>query len=178
MAIKLLLINEVEDLGLSGDIVAVKPGYARNFLLPQGLAVIADNNAIRRQEKLLQERKKKEALNRKESEVFAKSLEEITITTTVKVDPEGHMYGSVSVLDIIHLLKEQHDIEIPKRFVLLKHPIKSIGVTSIPLKLIGDVDASFNIKIVEEKEEAKAEEKEEIKTEENSEVVPEKVEEE
>ncbi len=106
MASRLLLIEDVEDLGRSGEIVSVKPGYARNFLLPQGLAVIANARAIRLQTRLQEEREKKAAIDRQESEKLSQQLQGVTLTVHVKVDHEGHMYGSVTVADIVHLIQE------------------------------------------------------------------------
>lgn len=150
MASILLLIEDVEDLGRSGDVVKVKPGYARNFLLPRGVAVVADRNALRRQEKLKEERRVKAVQDKTESEQLAKVLETLTLETHVKVDQEGHMYGSVSALDIAHLLQEKHRIAVEKRYVQLKHPIKATGTYTIELKLKEGVAAAVNLNVVPE----------------------------
>lgn len=153
MATKLLLIEDVEDLGRSGDIVNVRPGYSRNFLLPQGFAVIADKNALRMQARLQEERKKKALLDKEEADKTAAALEGITLTTIVKVDQEGHMYGSVSTHDVVVLLQEQANIALEKRAVGLKHPIKELGTHTINIKLKEGVTASINLTI--EPEDAK-----------------------
>jgi|688.fasta_scaffold08994_21 large subunit ribosomal protein L9 len=150
MATKLLLVEDVEDLGRSGDIVNVRPGYARNFLLPQGFAVIADRSALRMQARLQEERRKKAILDKEAAEGQKNALEGIVIETIVKVDHEGHMYGSVSVVDVMHLLEEQAKITLEKRAILLKHPIKELGVHEIKVKLKEGVAASFTLKIVPE----------------------------
>lgn len=150
MATKLLLIEDVEALGRSGDIVTVKPGYGRNFLLPQGLAIIADKKAMRQQERLMEERKKKAAEDKKESEEVAARVEGITLTTVVKVDHEGHMYGSVTSHEIAHLLREQHQFELEKKSIQLKTAIKTTGVHTITVKLKEGVTASFNLKVMSE----------------------------
>ena len=150
MATKLLLIEDVEALGRSGDIVTVKPGYGRNFLLPQGLAVIADKKAMRQQERLIEERKKKAIEDKKESDAIAARIEGITLTTVVKVDHEGHMYGSVTAHEIVHLLQEQQNVEIEKKSIQLKHAIKTTGVHAIPVKLKEGVAATFNLKVMSE----------------------------
>ncbi|NGX57776.1 MAG: 50S ribosomal protein L9 [Chlamydiae bacterium] len=145
---KLLLIGDVEDLGSSGEVVDVKPGYARNFLLPKGYAVNADKHTLRMQDRLQEERAKQSIGDKKDSEQLAKSLEGVTLSTVVKVDPEGHMFGSVSQLDITHLLAEEKGITITKKMVLLAHPIKETGVYTIELKLKEDVKAEFTLKVV------------------------------
>lgn len=150
MATKLLLIEDVEALGRSGDIVTVKPGYGRNFLLPQGLAIIADKRALRQQERLVEERKKKAIADKKEAEAVAAGIEGITLTKIVKVDHDGHMYGSVSTHEIADLLQEQVKIELEKKNIQLKHPIKTTGVHAIPVKLKEGVTATFNLKVMSE----------------------------
>ncbi|CCB86537.1 MULTISPECIES: 50S ribosomal protein L9 [Parachlamydia] len=149
MAHKLLLIEDVENLGRSGDLVSVKPGYARNFLLPQGVAVPADKRSLRMRARLQEEREKKAAVDRSESEKIAAQLAEVTLTSIVKVDHDGHMYGSVSIADIAHLLSTQQ-VELEKRSIGLKHPIKEIGVYTIPVKLKEGVTGSFTLKVISE----------------------------
>lgn len=150
MATKLLLIEDVEALGRSGEIVSVKPGFARNYLLPQGLAVIANKQALRQQERLREERQKRAVEDKKESDAVAAHLENITLITIVKVDHEGHMYGSVTAHEIVHLLQEQQKVELDKKSIQLKHAIKTTGVHTIPVKLKEGVTTSFNLKVMSE----------------------------
>ena len=147
MANKLLLIEDVDSLGRSGDIVSVRPGYARNYLLPMGLAVVADKNALRMQTRLQEERRQKAIVDRNESEELAARLEGQSISKVVKVDHEGHMYGSVSAADIVHLLHEGLSITLEKRAIQLKHAIKETGVHTILVKLKEGVEASFTLKV-------------------------------
>lgn len=147
-ATKLLLVEDVEDLGRSGEIVSVKPGYARNKLLPSGAAVLADKKALRMQARLQEEREKKAIADKADAEKLKAKLEEFAgLTTIVKVDHEGHMYGSVTALDIVHLLKEQGAFEIEKRFIQLKHAIKEVGEYTIHLKLNEGVTADVKLTI-------------------------------
>jgi large subunit ribosomal protein L9 len=150
MATKLLLLEDVEALGRSGEIVNVKPGFARNFLLPQGFAVIADKRALRQQEKLREERQKKAVADKNESDQVAAKIEGITLTTVVKVDHDGHMYGSVTPHEIISLLQEQQKIELEKKNIPMKHAIKTTGAHVIHVKLKEGVEASFNLKVMSE----------------------------
>lgn len=147
MANKLLLIEDVESLGRSGDIVGVKPGYARNFLIPQGLAVVANKQALRMQARLQEERKKKAIVDRKDSEELSAKLEGQNLTTIVKVDQEGHMYGSVSTSDVADLLQQQMSIVLEKRDIQLKHAIKTTGIHTIHVKLKEGVTASFTLTV-------------------------------
>lgn len=151
MATKLLLIQDVEDLGRSGDLVNVRPGFARNFLLPRGVAVIADKGTLRMQAKLKEEREKQAVVDRQESEKIASGINDHVLTKIVKVDQEGHMYGSVSAHDVADMLHEQ-GIQLEKRAIALKHPIKETGVHKVTIKLKEGVTASITLKVVSEQD--------------------------
>ncbi len=147
---QLLLVRDVEKLGRSGDVVRVRNGYARNFLIPEGLAVVADKGTLRRQARLKEERLKQAEQDRQESQAMADRLQSVTLTTIVKVDPEGNMYGSVSDHDLVRLLEEQAGIHIERRAFQLKHPIKETGVHSIAIKLKEGVVGEIRIKVIPE----------------------------
>src|SRR5688572_25614169 len=104
---QLLLLADVDGLGKKGEVVSARPGYVRNYLLPQQLATIASPNTLRKQQKLREEREKQAIIDRKESEELARQIEAITLEIQVKVDPEGHMYGSVSAGDIAQLFAQR-----------------------------------------------------------------------
>jgi large subunit ribosomal protein L9 len=146
---QLLLVEDVEDLGRSGDIVSVKPGYCRNFLLPKKKAVIADKFTLRMQAKLKEERAKRAEIDHQEAQVQAKRLEGMILSTEVKVDPDGHMYGSVAAIDIVRLL-EAEGIHLERRNVVLAHPIKTLGVHPIHLKLKEGVPVQITLKVIGE----------------------------
>lgn len=148
MASKLLLVEDVADLGRKGDLVDVKPGFARNYLIPQGKAVVADHRTIRMQAKLQEERRQKAQADREEAEKMAAQFTDITIETSVNTDQEGRMYGSVSAVDVIELLKNQHQLEVEKRYVQLKHPIKELGTHTIHFRLNEGVEATCTLNIV------------------------------
>lgn len=150
MAAKLLLIEDVEDLGRSGDIVTVKPGFARNFLIPRKYAVVANAGTLRIQAKLQEERRQKASVEKQEAEDIAKTLEGVTVKTIVKIDHDGHMYGSVSAHEIVELLQSQANIALEKRAIVLKHPIKETGIHSIAVKLKEGITASFTLKVIPE----------------------------
>lgn len=153
---QLLLLEDVEDLGRSGDVVSVKPGYSRNFLLPQKKAVVADNFTLRMQAKLKDERSKRAEIDRRDAEELAQKIEGMVLTIEVKVDPDGHMYGSVAASDIVRLF-EKEGIVVERRNVALLQPIKTLGVHPIHLKLKEGVPAQVTLKVMSDvqiKEEA------------------------
>ena len=146
---QLLLLEDVEALGKKGEIVSAKPGYVRNFLLPQGLAVIASPNTLRKQERLRAERAKQAVSDQKESEELALQVEGTILEIKVKVDPEGHMYGSVSAADIAHLFQEK-GLSVEKKSILVSKPIKETGVHKISLKLKEGIMATCQLTILPE----------------------------
>ncbi len=153
MGNQLLLVADVDHVGRSGDVVSVKPGYARNFLIPQKKAVIADKFTLRLQERLKLERTQRAAVDKREGEELAAKIEGMTITMETKVDPDGHMYGSVSALDIVHALEKQ-GFSLEKRNVVLLHPIKALGVHPINLRLKEGVTANITLRILSDVEAA------------------------
>lgn len=150
MATEVLLLKDVESHGRKGEIISVRPGFARNFLFPSGLAVKASPQALRQQAKLKAEREKQAIADKADAEALAAKLVGLSIETIVKVDHDGHMYGSVSSADIASLLHAQHGIEVEKKCVHLKHPIKEVGVVEVPLRLKEGVTAAISLKVVPE----------------------------
>lgn len=146
---QLLLLEDVEDLGRSGDIVSVKPGFARNFLIPQKMAVVASPFTLRMQEKLKAERAKRAEFDRKDSEELAQRLNGMVLTHEVKVDPDGHMYGSVTVSDILRIL-DVDGIKLERRNIALPHPIKTLGAHVIHFKLKEGIPAQITLKVMSE----------------------------
>lgn len=143
---QLLLLEDLANVGRKGDLVKVKPGFARNYLVPQKLAIVADRSVVKIQARLKEERAKQAIQDQKESLETKAKLENLVITQTVKVDPDGHMYGSVSAKHIVDLLAEK-GIVIARRMVSLDQSIKKVGVYTIQLKLREGVEAQFNLKI-------------------------------
>lgn len=146
---KLLLLEDVLGLGRSGELVEAKPGYVRNFLLPQRKAVIAGLHTIKMQATLKLQREQQAVSDRKESEELVARLEGLVLSTVVKIDPEGKMYGSVSAMDISRMLKEKGH-EVDRKNIFLPHPLKTIGSHTIPLKLKEGVEGSIVLEIIAE----------------------------
>jgi large subunit ribosomal protein L9 len=143
-----LLIEDVEDVGRSGQVISAKPGFARNFLVPQKKAVLATEHTLRMQKKLLDERAKQSVVDKKDSEELAGKIEGKVLEIAVKVDPEGNMYGSVGQMDIVHLF-EKEGIKIDRKSVILpRQHIKEIGVQTLTLKLKEDVTCTYTLKVV------------------------------
>lgn len=146
---QLLLLEDVKGLGRKGDIVVSKPGFARNYLVPQKKGVVVTTHTLRMRAKLQEEREKQGRLDKAESEALANVIGGKVLTTEVKVDPAGHMYGSVSAHDIVKLLEDE-GVTIERHYVVLVHPIKVTGEHSIELRLKEGIVTSFTLKILPE----------------------------
>ena len=150
MAIKLILREDVDKLGGRGEIVSVKPGYARNFLLPKGLAMPVTAGAERL---LAQEKKKyvsKQLAARDEALTFKETLEALSITLKKKAGEKGTLFGAVTPSDITDALALQ-SVTLDKRKLEL-HPIKALGDFKIPVRLHKDVVATLKLAVVKEEE--------------------------
>ncbi len=147
MNYQLLLLENIRNLGCKGDIVFAKPGFARNYLLPQRMAVIATKSTLKLQDKLNKEREKEAAVDKQESLKIKDMIQEKTLSLVVKVDPDsGRMYSAVSMDDILGLLKTQ-SITLDKKSVILPYTIKSLGTHNIILKLKEAVEAFFRLEV-------------------------------
>jgi len=146
---KVILKETISSLGIIGSEVNVKNGYARNYLLPQQKAVLAtpQNRRLIEKEKVkfdIQIAKEREA-----AELMANSLKDVVCKISGKVTDEDRLYGSVTARDIIKSLATQ-DIEIEKRMVLLKEPIKALGAYKVPIRIYADVEPEITVEIVPE----------------------------
>lgn len=146
---QILLRQDYESLGVAGDIVKVKDGYARNFLIPKGIAFIASEGNKRRYESEQEQKNWRQARDKKDAEELSKKLENISCTITVQVGEEDKLFGSVTSQNIADSLVEQ-GIEIDKRKVILEEPIKALGIYSVPVKLHTDVEAAVKVWVVKE----------------------------
>lgn len=149
---RLLLLEDVDNLGRKGEVVTARRGYAFNFLMPRRLALLATKSALRNQKKLQDEREIIAAEDRKQAQECAERLDGETIAFQVKVDHDGHMYGSVTVLDIIEVIKLQTGIDLEKRAIQMKHPIKATGVYDLVVRLKENITCSIHVKVVSEHE--------------------------
>lgn len=147
---QLLLLEDIDGLGRSGDLVTARPGYIRNYLLPQKKAVIAGAGTLRLQARLKEERLLRAASDKEESEKLALVLKEIVLEFQVRVDPDNNMYGSVTVSDIIESAAQQNIVLTRKNFPHSHYAIKNLGKKTVPLKLKEDVTAVLTVNVVAE----------------------------
>lgn len=150
MATEVLLMDQVEGLGIEGDIVKVADGYARNFLFPKGYATEVTKGKKRQIEKKRLERLAKLKQEKTAAEELAKKIEGIECTISAKVGDTGKMFGSVTVPQILEKLAEQ-GVEIDRSKVVLAAPLHELGVFDIEVKLHPEVTVTLKVWIVEEK---------------------------
>ena len=146
---KLILRQDYESLGVAGDVVNVKPGFARNFLIPKGVAMLATDKNLKRFENDKKQMYWQQEKEKRQSEELAKTLENVSCTITVQVGDEDKMFGSVTSQNIAEALEAQ-GYHIDKRKIVLDEPIKSLGIYSVPIKLHTDVEAKVKVWVVKE----------------------------
>lgn len=150
MAIEVLLMDQVEGLGIEGDIVRVAPGYARNFLFPRGFATEVTEGKKRQIEKKRTERLAQLKKETGAAEELSKKIEGIECTIAAKVAENGKMFGSVGIPQILEKLQEQ-GIEIDRSKIALPTPLHELGVFDVSIKLHSEVTSTLKVWIVEDK---------------------------
>ncbi|MXZ36382.1 MAG: 50S ribosomal protein L9 [Acidobacteria bacterium] len=144
-----VLRERIEKLGDRGEVVSVKPGYARNFLLPKRKAVLATPHNLRQVEQEKAAAVRREAIEKNESENLAQQLAEVSLQFTRKVGEQDVLYGSVTSLDIAESLHEK-GFEIDRRKIDLDEPLKSLGGHNVPIKLHREVTAVVSVEVLRE----------------------------
>jgi large subunit ribosomal protein L9 len=146
---KIILKKDIAALGNAGEIVTVKNGYARNYLIPQGFAAMATDGNLRAWEVESKAVARRQQRGQREAQELADKLEKLSITVSVQVGEEEKLFGSVTSQNIADLLAE-NGYEIDKKKILLEDPIKALGVYDVPVKLHQDVTAMVKVWVVRE----------------------------
>ena len=144
--VKLTLREDVPKLGHAGEVVSVKPGYARNFLLPQGKAALASEAKVKELEHHKRLIAEKVARDLKDLNAARDRLEQLQLEVEAKAGEEGRLFGSVTAIQIAELIGEK-GIEIDRRKVDLAEPIKEVGDHSVPIRLHREVIANVKLKV-------------------------------
>ena len=149
---KVLLVEDIEKLGWLGDIVEVKSGYARNYLLPQGLATVPTESNMRSIAGEKEKRAKERLEDRKRLERAAEAVAGAEAVISANANELGHLFGSVTELMIAENLRKQ-GFEVADSVVKLKHHIKEVGTSEVTLKFAEDMTVSVSVVVVAEQEE-------------------------
>ncbi|KAB3532191.1 50S ribosomal protein L9 [Alkaliphilus serpentinus] len=147
---KVILLQDVKGQGKKGDVVNASDGYARNFLLPKGLAVEASTGNMKtldQQKKAEAQKKEKELENAKE---LAEKIEKLSVEIKAKAGEGGRLFGSVTTKEITEVLEKTHKIKIDKRKMLLNEPIRELGAKIIEIKLHPKVVGKLKVNVTEE----------------------------
>lgn len=149
-AIRVVLQTEVDHLGTSGDVVKVRPGYARNFLIPRGMAVPATVGNLSRVDELKAKAKEAALAARAESEALRQKFEAVSIKITRQVGEENKMYGSVTSRDIEEAYEKLHGLKFDRRKLDLPEPIRTLGLSEVKLHIHREVTAVLRVEVVKE----------------------------
>ena len=144
---EIILLDKIDNLGNVGDVVSVKPGYARNYLFPKGLAVRSSKRNIAFVEEKRKNIELKIAKEEQASQAIFDSLKNVEILMEVEVGENDKLFGSVTTMDLQKALNEQN-IEIEKQDILLDNPIKSLGAYDIPIKVTSSLKQNIKVNVV------------------------------
>ncbi len=146
---KVILTESMDRLGDAGEVVEVKDGYARNFLIPRKLALVANKGNMAVYEEVRQQTEAQNTREKREAEKLAKDLVKASCTVPVAVGEEDRIFGSVTSQQIADLLKEQ-GFDLDRRAVELEEPIRSLGVYDITIRLHAEVEVVVKVWVVKE----------------------------
>ncbi|MGD8475261.1 MAG: 50S ribosomal protein L9 [Anaerolineae bacterium] len=148
---EVLLLKDVEQLGEAGEIKRVANGYARNFLIPRGLAVIATPGAVKQVEMQLESEARREAKELDEAQALAQALEGRTVTFQARAGESDRLYGSITNANIADALSEQVEQEVDRRKLEMHEPLKELGTHTITIRLAPGAEAKVTV-IIEREE--------------------------
>ncbi|MBN2781307.1 MAG: 50S ribosomal protein L9 [Candidatus Marinimicrobia bacterium] len=146
---KIILKKDVEKVGKTGDVVSVKDGFGRNYLIPQGLGIAATRSNMKIVDELKANQSKKAKKAETTAQGLAKKLKDISVTATVKAGEDDKLFGAVTSQIIADLIAEK-GIEIDKHDILLDEPIKELGSFDVPVKVGAGVKAEIKVWVVKE----------------------------
>ncbi|MBL7836904.1 MAG: 50S ribosomal protein L9 [Bacteroidetes bacterium] len=146
---KLILTQDVRNLGHKDDVVSVRPGYGRNFLIPKGMAKMATESALKMLAEDIKQRAFKQDKIKKDAEALAGRLEDVTVVLKAKTGTSGKIFGAVTSLQVANALKDQ-GIEVDRRKIVLSEEPKVLGSYKATINLHKEVSKDINIEVVAE----------------------------
>lgn len=149
MSVLVILKKKVDKLGDIGDVINVSSGYARNFLLPKGIAEVSTPQKVAQMQALKEKEKLRLVHEKDEAMALAEKLAHTSCTITVQAGEEDKLFGAVTTADVAKALSVE-GINIPKKKIVLEEPIKKLGIYNIPVKLAPDIEAVFKLWVVKE----------------------------
>ncbi len=149
---KVLLVQDVLDLGEAGDVRVVAGGYARNYLMPRGLAILATKGALKQAEEIRQAGIRRRARERAHAESQAELVRGQRLVFGARAGENERLYGSVTAHEIADKLSEAAGFEVDRRRIQLEHPLRDLGIYTLELRFMADVSAEFQVAVVREGE--------------------------
>ncbi|MCS7262233.1 MAG: 50S ribosomal protein L9 [Aquificaceae bacterium] len=143
---KVVLLKELEGYGSMGDVINVKDGFARNYLIPRGIALPATEANLRHMQSILSQRARKLQKEKEKAQELARRLEGLLLELRRKVGEKGKLFGSVTSQEIAQALKEK-GFELDRKKVYIKHPIKDVGMYTVTLKLHPEVSVDIKVEV-------------------------------
>jgi large subunit ribosomal protein L9 len=147
---EIILKQDMKGLGYENDIVTVKNGYARNYLIPKGYAIVADAQSKKILAEVLKQKSHKEAKNVEAAEAQAKALEGITVKIAAKASESGKIYGSVNDIQIAQAIQDQYKYEVDRKKISIDNSIKEIGTYTAVINLYKGIKATINFEVFAE----------------------------
>ena len=145
---KIILTETIDKVGKVGQVVTVKDGFARNFLIPKNFAILASPANLKRITEIEAEAKAKTDLRNVEFRLKAQTINDLEAVFTRRADKDGRLFGSVSDIDIMHFL-EQNEVPCTKNQVIIEHPIKNLGETEVKISFTNEIAGRLRIKVEE-----------------------------
>jgi large subunit ribosomal protein L9 len=149
--LKVMLTKDIENVGIAGEIKDVADGYGRNFLIPRKLAVVAGKGVEAEARRIQQAGARREAKERDEAQALAERIGNKTVVVRLKVGGEDKAFGAITNEDIAVALRQQQQVEIDRRKIELRDPIKQLGEHVVPLRLHRDVEAHINLIVTQDR---------------------------
>ena len=148
---KVMLTKDIENVGIAGEIKDVADGYGRNFLIPRKLAVVAGKGVEAEAKRIQQAGARREAKERDEAQALAERIGNKTVVVRLKVGGEDKAFGAITNEDIAVALRQQQQVDVDRRKIELKEPIKQLGEHVVPLRLHRDVEAHINLIVTQDR---------------------------
>jgi len=148
--VKVVLRDDVENVGRKGDLIEVTDGFARNFLVPRGLAMKATKGVVQQAEAMRRNREARDARDREAAQALADQLTGRRIELRARAGEGGRLFGSVTPADVVDAVRAQTGIELDRRKTQLAEPLKELGAVEVPVRLHADVEATLTVDVVPE----------------------------
>ena len=147
---RVVLRDDVENIGRKGDLIEVTDGFARNFLVPRGLAMKATKGVVQQAEAMRRNREARDARDREAAQALADQLSGRRLELRARAGEGGRLFGSVTSADVVDAVRAQTGIELDRRKTQLAEPLKELGAVEVPVKLHADVEAMLTVDVVPE----------------------------